>query len=284
MPMGILAVLAAAGAVVSSGVVVRPVANLYSGPSEATDVVSQAICSAGVGILEQRGEWAKIRTADDYTGWTQRANLRPLGPGEKPYAAAGRVAEVQSLFAHLYGEPGVTRRQPVLTVPFETKLEVAAEPDSGQGRWIQIRLPDERPAWVQRGDVVFSPPPLSIPEMIELAKRFLGLPYTWGGTSSYGYDCSGFAQMLCRRRGIPLPRDAQPQADWEGLRPVEKADLQPGDLLYFGCPAGKITHTGVYLGGGEFINATVHVRPVVQISRLEEEHWTRLFVAARRPK
>ena len=101
--------------------------------------------------------------------------------------------------------------------------------------------------------------------------RFLGLPYTWGGTSSFGYDCSGFSQMLQRRRGILMPRDAQPQADWDGVRAVERREeLQPGDLLYFGSSPKKITHTGVYLGDGKFINATTHETPMVRIDDLND--------------
>ena len=129
-----------------------------------------------------------------------------------------------------------------------------------------------------------TPKPIGIPEMIALGKRFLGLPYTWGGTSSFGYDCSGFAQMLCRRRGINMPRDAQPQADWTGMAPVERKDLQPGDLLYFGSSAKKITHTGIYIGEGKFINATTHETPAVRIDNLDDPYWTRILVAMRRVK
>lgn len=277
----VAAMLAAASEV---AVVIVPVANMYSKPSDEVDVVSQAICSSRVEVIEKQGAWARIRTPDQYLGWVPLSNLRILLPGERPYAATGRVAEVQSLVAHLYREPSVTKRRPLLTVPFETRLEVIAEPESENGRWIQVRLPDNRDAWIQRGDVAFSPPRLSVEEMIELAKRFLGLPYTWGGTSSFGYDCSGFTQMLCRRRGILMPRDAQPQCDWEGLRPVTPEELAPGDLLYFGSSSKKITHTGIYLGNGQFIHATTHEHPVIQISALSDPHWSRLLVAMRRPK
>ena len=114
---------------------------------------------------------------------------------------------------------------------------------------------------MQLGDIAFDPKPLAHPGDDRAGKRFLGLPYTWGGTSSFGYDCSGFTQMLCRRRGINMPRDAQPQADWSGVVPVERKDLQPGDLLYFGSSDKKITHTGMYIGDGKFINATTHETP-----------------------
>src|SRR3954453_13019155 len=165
-----------------NAVVTQPVLNMYSRPTLDADVVSQAIYGANVGVLEQKDGWARIHTADDYTGWTPLSSLR----AGQPYAAKGRVAEVQSLFAHVYREASVTRHAPLLTVPFETKFEVIAEP--AQQKWIQVRLPDDRSGWLQSGDVAFDGKPLSIPEIIAVAKRFMGLPYPWGGTSSYGYD------------------------------------------------------------------------------------------------
>src|SRR5271157_1203586 len=224
-----IAIMALFAAALPNAVVLSPVANMYSKPSEDADVVSQAIYGSNVGLVERQEGWARIRTADDYTGWTP---LRALLPG-KAYAASGRVAEVASLFAHIYRERSVTAHAPLLTVPFESRLEVVAEPP-GQARWLQVRLPDDRAGWVQAGDVSLDPKLLSIAETLEFSKRFLGLPYTWGGTSSYGYDCSGFSQMLGRRRGVTMPRDAQPQAEWSGVSSVDRRHLEPGDLLFFG--------------------------------------------------
>jgi cell wall-associated NlpC family hydrolase len=208
--------------------------------------------------------------------------LSSLRPGPL-YAVSGRVAEVRSMFAHIYREPSVTAHAPLLTVPLETRLEVSAEP-AEPSQWAKVRLPDDRAGWVQLGDVAFHAPPLTVPEMVEFAKRFLGLPYTWGGTSTYGYDCSGFIQMLERSRGLNMPRDAQPQADWDGQSAVERRDLQPGDLLYFGSSPKRITHTGMYLGGGKFISATTYQTPTIRIDDLEDPHFSRILAAMRRPK
>jgi len=273
-----LAVLALLAAAVPNAVVQQPVANMYSRPSEDADVVSQAIYGANVAVMEQKDGWARIRTGDEYLGWTPMQAL-VVGPA---YGAKGKTAEVQSLFAHIYREDSVTKHAPLITVPFESRLEVVGE--GGDGRWLQVRLPDGRTGWIQTGDVSLAPKKMTIAETLEFSKRFLGLPYTWGGTSSYGYDCSGFSQMLGRRRGLNMPRDAQPQADWSGLVAVERKDLKPGDLLYFGSSDKKITHTGIYLGDGKFINATTYLTPMVRIDDLNAEHWTKLLVAARRVK
>src|ERR1017187_3781825 len=118
-----LAVLALFAAALPTAAVRQPVANMYSRPSTDADVVSQAIFGANVAILEQKDGWAHVRTADDYLGWTP---LSALLPG-KPYAASGPVAEVQSLFAHIYRESSVTTHAPLIPVPFESRLEVVAE-------------------------------------------------------------------------------------------------------------------------------------------------------------
>jgi cell wall-associated NlpC family hydrolase len=90
--------------------------------------------------------------------------------------------------------------------------------------------------------------------------------------------------MLVRQRGIIMPRDADVQASWSGVEPVERKDLQPGDLLFFGASLAKISHTGMYIGNGEFIHDTTNTHPGVQISKLDDMPWTHLLVAARRVK
>lgn len=271
-------------AAATNGIVLKPVSNMYSKPAEDAGVVSQAIYGTQVGILEEQAGWAKVRTPDEYTGWMPDTAFRRLRDKEPAYAASGRAVRVESLFANVYREPDVTLHAPLLTVPFETRLEVRTEPKDNDRRWIGVGLVDGRLAWVQRGDVTMDDAPLPIAALSGFSKRFLGLPYLWGGTSTFGYDCSGFVQMLFRRLGVTLPRDAQPQADWRGLVPVPRADLRPGDLVYFGANDRKITHTGMYIGGGEFINATAHEHPAVRIDKLNEPYWSKLFVAARRLK
>jgi gamma-D-glutamyl-L-lysine dipeptidyl-peptidase len=286
----VLIALLATAAWAKSGVyvVVVPVANMYSGPNDKTDVVSQAIYGSDVNLVVARGEWSRIQTSDHYKGWVPSRQIRILLTGNG-YAKSGPAVQVESLFANIYNEPDITKHKPVVTVPFETRLELVADTKAKDGNpapegWLQVHLPDLRNAWVQAGDVTSDPKPLSIPESIDLAKRFLGIPYLWGGRSSFGFDCSGFTQMLLRARGINMPRDADQQAAWNGVTPVERKHLQPGDLLFFGSSPKQITHTGMYIGDGRFIHDTTNDHPVVQISRLDDEPWTKLLVACRRVK
>jgi len=280
----LLVVLLAVSSAMAVGrvyVVVLPVVNMYSQPTEKADVVSQAIYGSNVLLVAARGEWSRIQTADGYRGWTPSRHLRLVQTGSG-YATSGRTAQVESLFANIYREPDVTRHKPMLTVPFESRLEVVSEGKGKEEGWLQIRLADKQSAWIQASDTVIDVRALSIAESVELAKRFLGLPYLWGGRSSFGFDCSGFTQMIVRRRGFTMPRDADKQAAWSGVVPVLRKDLQAGDLLFFGSNPKSIDHTGMYIGEGQFIQASTNGHPVVQIGRLDDEPWTRLLVACRR--
>ncbi|MGB8478754.1 MAG: NlpC/P60 family protein [Acidobacteriaceae bacterium] len=268
-------------------VVSVPVANMFSKPSADVDVVSQAIFSTNVDEVAEQADWVKIRTPQDgYTGWVPRSDMVELH-GKAGYATTGEIAEVVELRSHLYREPDVTTHAPLMTLPFEARLQVIQEKPGG--RWLKVDLPDQRVAWVQQGDVALSmkggadlAPHMTIPQMVQFSHRFLGLPYTWGGSSSFGYDCSGFVQMLMRQRGYLIPRDADVQAAWNGFESVKVSKLRAGDVLFFGGH-GKITHTGMFIGHGKFIQATTHGHPVIQISPLDA-YWRKLLVVERRVK
>jgi cell wall-associated NlpC family hydrolase len=266
----------------TSGVVLEPVVNLYRRPSLSADVVTQAILGTTLAVLDSQEGWHHVGLPDQYQGWIEATPVRLYAGGETAYASAGRVAQVDSLFAFLYHEPSVTAHAPKLRATLGARLEVAAE----QEGWVQVTLPDHSPGWIQAGDATLkaagaSQPRHPAPAVIATARRLLGLPYLWGGSTPLGIDCSGFVQLAYGLNGVSLLRDAALQYNQPGLAPVAKAGLEPGDLLFFGQTA--ITHVGLYIGGGEFIHATTHQHPVVQISRLSEPHWTELFQGARRP-
>jgi SH3-like domain-containing protein len=263
-------------------VVSQPVINMYKEATAGSEVTSQALYGTGVQSIENRGDWVRIRTADGYTGWVGSADVKLQG--KSLYAPEKSFIRVTAISANLYREPDVTEHAPMLRLPWESILELATDSPNDNTRWLKVRLVDGQTGWVQRGDVGEKREPLSIQETLQVARRFLGATYTWGGVSSFGFDCSGFTQMLVRQRGIDMPRDADLQAAWTGVTSIDRKDLQPGDLLFFGSSASRITHTGMYLGQGEFIHDTTHDHPGVQISHLDEIPWTKLLVATRRTK
>jgi cell wall-associated NlpC family hydrolase len=104
-------------------------------------------------------------------------------------------------------------------------------------------------------------------KILATAKRFMGIPYLWGGTSAKGLDCSGFTKTVYYLNGVVLPRDASQQAlVGDSVEVTEDfSHVRPGDLLFFGAKArdqrpARVTHVAISLGGMRFIHASSYVR------------------------
>lgn len=108
------------------------------------------------------------------------------------------------------------------------------------------------------------PPPSRAPrsEVVNIAMRYLGAPYRWGAAGPNSFDCSGFTMFVYRQVGVSLPHSSRAQIGY-GQR-VSRADLKPGDLVFFGSP---IHHVGIYVGGNRYIHAP-HTGDVVKISSM----------------
>jgi len=91
--------------------------------------------------------------------------------------------------------------------------------------------------------------------IIATAEKYIGVPYKWGGESSTGFDCSGFVQYVFTQNGITLPRVSLDQST-VGTS-VNFTNLQAGDLIFFSMENnGTVDHVGIYIGNGQFINAS----------------------------
>jgi cell wall-associated NlpC family hydrolase len=138
------------------------------------------------------------------------------------------------------------------------------------------------PAQPARGETQGPAPQAS--QAVTVAQRYLGVPYVFGGTNpAVGLDCSGLTQLVYRQLALELPRTAQQQFD--ATQRVAPADLQPGDLVFFARtyqdPRDWVTHVGVYVGGGQQINAPT-TGQVVSIQPVFTGFWGDHFVSGGR--
>ncbi|WP_082651876.1 C40 family peptidase [Gorillibacterium timonense] len=250
--------------------------DLYSG----NRIQTQALYGTAVLVLEELGEWVKIAIPDQptgkdgrgYPGWVPAVQLERGASGSAEWKAVV-LADKTGLYADPEGSPE-------LTLAFLTELPCyGLTPDSG---WIQVVTPQGlrylpasevrvlpnriaaesgggRPQLPSSGMAALAAENETLlsggEKMVKAGKRFLGLPYLWGGMSSYGYDCSGFAYNMHRSQGIIIPRDASDQARRGAV--VEKGWEQPGDLLFFAYEngTGAVHHVGMYAGEGKMIHS-----------------------------
>ena len=256
-------------------VINQPVINVFISPEENSAVDSQAIYGNPVVVVEDVGTgWSKIRMPDGVEGFVRSVQVIRNEDFEK----STQLRPLKNLFAHIYRVPDTSTFPPLLTIPYGAKIKLINAIDDEE-RWVPIELASGERAWIQRGDIDFAPRLKTLEEALVFSTKFLGLPYTWGGTSSYGFDCSGFVQMLCKEMGLLLPRNSRDQANSKLLTPVSREDLQRGDLIFFG--EGRITHVGFYLGNNEILYSGVRGEsPTIMVDHLQTTKYH--YLTARR--
>lgn len=186
--------------------------------------------------------------------------------------------------------PGTSNKK-ITTVTKGRVADVLASKDG----WYKVKFSSGTIGWV-RGDMV-SPAtsedkdlqkvakavtpssPVKVAGLLDTAKDQLGVRYVYGGTSRGGFDCSGFVQYVFSKHGIKLPRTAL-QMSSVGQR-IDRDDLQPGDQVFFITVGRRVSHVGIYIGGGNFIHASSGGGRV-RINKLSESYYNNRYAGARR--
>lgn len=265
------------------GAIIRNVVSLRAEPNGKAEQISQALLGQSILVQSKQDEWLRVKTWDSYEGWLLADAVRMLGSASIPYASSGTVARIRKLFVDIHSKPDDV--SDILTkATIGVELEVIEI-----GEWLEIRLPNERMGYIPRDSADLldkdHPQPVSPPEpaaIIATAKRFIGVPYLWGGTSPFGIDCSGFIQLVHRMHGVSLPRDAYMQAGDARCIPIEKSEILAGDLLFFGKGQNirDITHVGLALDESAFIHSRGDEGVI--ITPLDFPRYVELYWGARR--
>jgi peptidoglycan DL-endopeptidase CwlO len=117
-------------------------------------------------------------------------------------------------------------------------------------------------------------------QLTRSALKFLGVPYVFGGTSTSGFDCSGYVQHVFAMLGISLPRTADAQFDEGHHIQGGLSGMRPGDLVFFQTYEEGASHVGIYLGNGKFVHASSSHG--VMVSSLSDSYWHARFIGAKR--
>lgn len=220
----------------TEAIVVAAVAPLHAEPKISSTQISQLLAGASLAVLEDLGDWLRVRGVDGYEGWMHQgyvARLRPAPPRQ-----SGRPARV-SLGAVVRDRAGTRRELP---------LGAALAPDdiveSGE-----VATAEELAAR-------FPSTPDAIARTAE--RYFVGASYQWGGVTPWGADCSGFVQAIYGLHGVTLPRDAWQQALEGADAGRDVSRLAAADLLFFSDrPDRHVTHVGLALGDGRMAHVAL---------------------------
>ena len=274
------------------GVVNISVANIRTKPEHSAEMATQALLGTTVKVLKRTEDgWYLIQTPDNYISWIDGDGIQRVTKAD----ADNWENSTKIIFTKNYGstlDNSVGKEGVVSDIVFGDMLKLI----SSENDFYQVEFPDGRKAFVKDNEAEQFTPWLkrrnpTKENIIATAKKFLGIPYLWGGTSAKGLDCSGFTKTVYFANGVILPRDASQQVFVGETIDTEKgfSNLQAGDLLFFGLSGDqtrkeKITHVAIYLGDNDFIHASGRVR----INSLEKtksnfsKHRLTTFIRAKR--
>ncbi|HJR38773.1 MAG TPA: C40 family peptidase [Nocardioidaceae bacterium] len=205
--------------------------------------LTQLLMGEAVRVLDERGEWVQVAAlgqqssqhGDGYPGWVRRAHLAEPAP-----PTDGADAFVMSRSAVCDVDDGSR---------YELSFGTALRVEQRESGAVRVLLPGGRTGRVAGSDVRLSDPSdkaaqpaFAVDDILTAARQFLGMRYLWGGTSSWGLDCSGLVHLTYRAHGVLVPRDAYDQAD--DVVPVPLGEVRPGDLYFFARPGERIYHVG----------------------------------------
>lgn len=167
--------------------------------------------------------------------------------------------------ARMAAEAAATQAQQQLDSVADKQTVMQSEIAGYRSQYETLSAAEQEQADVLHGGAALAAPPAAAvvatteaaQTAVDTAMAQLGDPYVWAAAGPDAFDCSGLVQYAYAAAGIALPHSSVMQAGMG--RPVSRADLQPGDLVYYYSP---ISHIGIYIGGGKFVHATTFGSPV----------------------
>ena len=257
------------------------VINMRENPDYAAELGTQALMGTPVKVhYHDNDYWVNIETPDGYKAWVNDMAIVPIDQARLDAWKASKRVVVTNYYSFFLDAP-----RPDAGHVSDAVWGDIVEVIGNAGKYIKVKLPDGREAFVPAADVMdlkqwvasrkavipADAPKATVEQarrqIIETAKTFLGVPYLWAGTSIKGVDCSGFSKTVYFLNGYMLLRNASQQ--YKTGEPVDVSqgldNLQPADLVFFGREATedkpeRISHVAIYLGDGKIIHSSMLVR------------------------
>ncbi len=244
----------------------------YEAPLE-----TQELMGTVVEIVGEKSYWKEVITPQPYRAWCTDMGLIEMNSEElEAYEKAPKVM-YKGLYGHIHVKPS-SKSPTICDLVGGDILRFIRE----KGRWTEVMLPSGKTGYepseelkihhgfrsIAQGDgSAESISPETTEKIIAEAERLLGSPYLWGGMSAKGVDCSGLVRISHIMNGILLPRNASQQINCgDKVDHTDLANLQRGDLVFFGSPAKepggrpRVTHVAIYIGDGKIIHSSHCVR------------------------
>jgi len=252
------------------------VCNNRTAPQNAAEMMTQMTLGTPVQVLKKQGGYYLVKTPDGYISYTDGAAVSLMNRESFEHWKKAKRMIYLADYGHAYSKADEKSLR-VSDLVKGNILEVTAEVKN----FYQVVFPDKRIGYIKKAEgTSFSTwqkqTNPTADGILSSAKTLLGVPYLWGGTSVKGVDCSGFTKTSYFLNGIVIPRDASQQAlIGEKIEVLENdstsidkclKNLKAGDLLFFAAAKlrgdfkGRITHTAIYMGNGEFIQSAGMVR------------------------
>ncbi len=272
--------------------------NLRNSPSTSAGIITKLDKGEKINVTARKGEWYTVRYNNgdayihaDFIDGDLLKHVKSFDEGVTTVVMTGQTTSAPEVtYAVVNSKDGLklrpdasTSSKEITVLSYGTVLDVIQK----NGDWINVSYGNNK-GFVSSEfvDVKVGQKPTGNAskgqEIVNYAKQFIGTPYVYGGTSlTKGVDCSGFTYALFSNFGIKLNRTSRDQYN-NGTR-VDKANLQPGDLVFFNTGKNSaISHVGMYIGGNQFIHSASPGRKGISIASLGTDYNSRNYVGATR--
>lgn len=233
-------------------IIARDNVNVRTGGKTTSRVRTTVAQGTKATVLGPEGDWIKVRFETGLTGYVRGDMLKKAAPvtlAKAPSAAQTRRTESTQVARRTQAQPApsaASSRNPRSSTSTKTVANLS---------------------------------PRATGSLLSTAGTWMGTRYRWAGTSRSGVDCSGFTTTVFKSHGVSLPRTSIAQSRTGAA--VGKDSLKPGDLVFFNTRGNRVSHVGIYQGGGKFIHASSG-KGRVTVNSLNEGYYARRYAGARR--